>query len=279
MMAEVLALAKRDLVKWSRARYALVISFITPFFWLTLFGSSLNISGLFRVPIDVPAPIAQAFSEIAGRIVIQLFGTHDYFTYLAAGMLAVFILFTTMFNGMSLVWDRRFGFLNRLLVAPIRRESIFLSRVISGVVRSLIQVTVIFAISTIFGLGFGQGFSPAHVLGVLFALALLALGLASIFTAMATAISSHETLFAISNLVNLPLMFTSNALFPIRQMPFWLQGVANVNPITYAASTIRSLILANSSIDGLIPNYAYLTIFALSSLFIGALVSRRTLGS
>jgi ABC-2 type transport system permease protein len=274
IFGEVQALTGRELRRWFRAWYAVVITFITPFVWLTVFGKSFNFAGVFSVPGIVPPAFAEQFQELSRRIVTTIFGTYDYFTYLAAGMLAVFLLFTTMFNGMSLVWDRRIGFLAKLVAAPIRRESIFLSRVLSGVIRGLLQVTVIFAIALLFGLNLGTGFTPLHAAGVFVALALLAIGFASIFTAMATGITTHETLFAVANLVNLPLMFTSNALFPTSQMPDWLQAIARVNPITYAASTVRGLILVSLDSSALVLNYAILGGFALASLVLGAYLSK-----
>src|SRR3990172_10799223 len=160
MLQETLALTQREFRRWLRAWYAVIITFVTPLFWLALYGQSFNFANLFspaRLPPQFQA-FASSFAEVTSQMIRAVFGTEQYFAYAATGMLAVFILFTTMFNGMSLVWDRRFGFLTKLLVSPIRRESIFLSRMISGVIRGLLQVTVVFAIAALLGLQFAPGY-------------------------------------------------------------------------------------------------------------------------
>lgn len=278
MIGETYALTVRELKRWYRHMFAIVFTLITPLFWLGLFGKSFNLTSMFNLPSEVPPPIDPAiFEEFSKRIIVDLFGTQDYFTFMACGMLSILVLFTSMWSGMSIVWDRRFGFLNKLLAAPISTSSIVLSRVASSLIRGMVQVMLIFTAAVIFGLKLAEGFGPLHLFGVFAVLALLSVSLSSIFVAMAFKITSHETLVALANLVNLPLMFASNALFPLKQMPEWLQAIAKFNPITYTVEVVRGLVLANIDTTTLLFDLSVLVTFALVVSALGIFVSHKTL--
>jgi|GEM_PF-1134098 len=153
------------------------------------------------------------------------------------------IRFTTMWSGMSIVFDRRLGYLNRFLVTPIPRFSIVLSKILSSVTRALIQATALLIIALGLGLTLKSGVSALDIAILYAVIASLALSFSSIFTAVAIRITSHDLVISIANLVNLPLMFTSNAMFPIDQMPQYLQIVAKANPITHANIITRYYLL------------------------------------
>ncbi len=288
MMGETYALISRELKRFYRQRFAIVFTLITPLFWLGLFGKSLNLGGLFNVEpgtltqmaelLDVPLPkLSEAFSQAFESITGSLFGTSDYFTFMASGMLSILVLFTSMWSGMSIVWDRRFGFLNKLLVSPIPTSSIVLSKVFSTVIRGMVQVIIVFTAALFLGLRLAEGFGMINLLGIFSAVTLLSIGLSSIFVATAFKVTSHETLVAIANMVNLPLMFASNALFPLEQMPEWLQIIAKFNPITYAVSAVRGFIFMNLDQMQLLNNLIILAAFALVFSTMGILISHMTL--
>jgi len=254
---------------------------IQPVIWLGLFGKALNLTGLVNVDTSgLPPDVTRQFSQLVNEAVNSLFGTEDYFTYMAAGMLSTIVLFTAMFSGMSVVWDRRLGFLNKLLVAPIRRESILLAKMSSSVMRGLFQALLVFSIAFAFGLKLGNNFGPFDFLGMFSALFLLSLGLSSMFLAITIRIRSHETVIAVANLLNLPLIFTSSALFPVKQMPDWLQAVAQYNPITYATDSVRTFVLhSQAGIDmaTLAINFEFLIAFAAVFTVIGLVLAERGL--
>lgn len=270
MIEETIALTKREVKKWMKNPFLLFMMFIHPIVWLGLFGKALNLTGFVSVPPE--------FQDQFDIMIRETFsGTTDYFTYMAAGMLSVVVLFTAMFSGMSIVWDRRFGFLNKLLVAPIPRGSIVLAKVSSSVIRGMIQVLLIFGVAFAFGLQVGDAFGILDFLGVLAALFLLSLGLSSLFLAITIRIKSHETVIAVANLLNLPLMFASNALFPTKQMPEWLQTIAKLNPISYAADAVRTFILHSSTeFDAakVAADFQFLIGFALIFSLAGILIAR-----
>lgn len=278
------ALTNRELKKWYKNPFLLFMSIIQPIIWMGLFGKAMNISAIFTSnPITLPpnividpllrTQIEQALSNFSTQILEDTFGTVDYFSFMSVGIITFVMLFTTMFSGMSIVWDRRLGFLDKVLSTPVARGTIIMSKVFSAVIRSLIQAAIVLGFAFILGLTPVQNFNPLNVLGVFAALFLISIGLASIFIMIAIRSTKWETQMAVMNLLNLPLLFASNTLFPTSLMPNWLQVVAKVNPITYANDAARQLILQPLETTKLIFDFTYLSVFALIFTTIGILVS------
>ena len=237
MISETFALTVRELKHWYRVKMQIFVTLIQPIVWLGLFGQAFNLNKF------VPASQFQ-----------MIFGTSDYFSYMSIGMLAVIVLFTCMFGGMSIVWDRRFGFLQKLRAAPIPRSSIALSRIFATTIRAMIQMTIVLVIALLFvyvpgltGLTVSPSFNALDLVGLYFALFLLAIMFSSMFTSIALYVENQETLFGIINLLNLPLMFASAALFPTGMMPTWLQDVASYNPLTLAVDGARQFVFHTAS--------------------------------
>ncbi len=275
-MNALAALVSREMKKWYRRRIAILFTFVTPLFWLALFGKSMNLYKLFKIPDTVPPQFINIIQEAIDQIIIAAFGTKDYFTFLATGMFSVFILFSSMFSGMSLIFDRRLGYLSRLLVSPVKREIIFLSRVIASTIRNLLQFTALFIIALALGLNIGPGFGPANLLVMYIVLGILSIAFSSIFITVSLKIEEHDTAIAITNLLNLPLMFASNSLFPKEQMPIWLQIFAEINPLTHSNILIRTLVI-EGSISLPIVSLTYLITIAVIAIIIGIALSRKIL--
>jgi len=274
MMREMWALYVREMKHWYRIKIQIFMALIQPVVWLGLFGQAFNFSNLF--PGLPPGLI-----DMSGI----LSGAPDYFSYLATGMLAVIALFTTMFAGMSLVWDRRFGFLTKLRVSPIPRGIVPVSRMGSAVTRAVIQAIIVLIIALAFayvpglvGLTLSPDFSILDLLGIILVLTLLAIGFSCVFISVALAVENQETLFGLINLLNLPVMFASAALFPLSGMPGWLQAVAKVNPLTWAADACRTFAFHNPNpIFPVGQEVLFLSIFALVLVGICVMVARRLL--
>jgi len=281
MIDEIRALTTREVKKWVKNPFLLFMMIVQPIIWLGLFGKSFNLTGLVNIDTSgLPPYVTQQISQLINNTLNSLFGTSDYFTFMSAGMLSIIVLFTAMFSGMSIVWDRRFGFLNKVLVAPIRRASYILAKVSSSVLRALFQSLLIFSIAFAFGLKPGDAFGPLDMLGAFSALFLLSLGLSSLFVALTVRIKSHEAVMAVANLLNLPLMFTSSAIFPIKQMPDWLQAVARWNPISYSSDAVRKFILhsqAGLDITQLLVDFQFLIAFAAVFTIIGIVLANKGL--
>ena len=284
------ALTNRELKKWYKNPYLLILSIIQPLIWMGLFGRTMNISAIFtnyqitipQVPGVQPSDVAKVVVALSSqfnvtKIMENTFQTSDYFSFMSVGIVSFVTLFTTMFSGMSIVWDRRLGFLNKALSTPVARGAILMSKVFNAVIRSIIQAAIVLGFAFALGLQVGAGFTPINLLGVFAAVFLIGMGLSSIFIAIAIRSTRIETQMAVMNLLNLPLLFTSNALMPTSVMPDWLQPVTKVNPITYATDATRQLILYTINTQQLITDFAFLGVFAAVFSTIGIVLSWRYL--
>jgi ABC-2 type transport system permease protein len=301
------ALTKRELKKWLKEPIILMMAILQPVIWMGLFGKAMNIGNMFSsgnfgninmpnivlpgaalvpqyttgnvtIPGAVLSPLFQnAFGNLGPTIMQNIFGVADYFSYIAVGMISFIVMFTTMFSGMSIVWDRRLGFLNKVLSTPVSRGAIIFSKVLNASLRAMFQATIILALAVLFGLQVSSTFNPINILALYAAVFLLCAGLSSVFLALALRSTKWETQMAIVNLINLPLMFASNAFFPISQMPDWIQAIARVNPISYLTDAVRQLTVLELNTSSLMLDFTYLSIFAAVFSVIGIALSWRYL--
>jgi len=273
------ALTNRELKKWYKAPFILGLSLIQPIIWLGLFGKSMNLGALlngnsFNIPgLNIPKDV---LNKLTQQIMQSTFGTHDYFSFLAVGMLSFIALFTAMNSGMSIVWDRRLGFLNKLLSTPLSRGVIPMAKVLSSIIRGLSQAAIVFMLAILLGLDLSH-LTILGILGTFAALFVMMLGLSSIFVMLAIRSTSWESQMAIMNLLNLPLLFASNALFSAKFMPSWLQPVVRVNPISYATDISRQLLLGATGMASVAFDFAYLLCFAALFTTLGIYMSWRFL--
>lgn len=224
-MSGLIPLTSRELKKWYRNPIFLLTGLIQPFFWIALFGSALG-----------------NFGTYAGS---TLGGASTYITFIMGGVLTITSLFTAMFAGTNIIFDRRLGPLGRFLSSPIRRSSIVFSKIISSTGRILIQVVILIFAALLIpkGLKFGPGFGIADTLVLVCAVVLVAFIFSSIFSIIAIRLTRMETIFGIVNLVNLPLMFASYAMFPPLLMEGWIRTVALYNPVSWSSEAIRSVVV------------------------------------
>ncbi|WP_066375039.1 ABC transporter permease [Anabaena sp. CA = ATCC 33047] len=216
IVQETLALTRRLFIQLQRRPSTLLAGIVQPVMWLVLFGA------LFQ---NAPK---------------GLFGsTTNYGQFLAAGVI-VFTAFAGALNaGLPVMFDREFGFLNRLLVAPLAsRFSIVFASAIFIVSQSLLQAAVIVGAAAFLGAGLPDVAGLGAIALIVF---LLALGVTAISLGLAFALPGHIELIAVIFVTNLPLLFASTALAPLSFMPKWLQVVATLNPLSYAIEPIRYL--------------------------------------
>ena len=264
------ALTNRDLRKWYKNRIQLLISLVQPIVWLGIFGKALNFGSI----------ISQAGAGGDASAAIQkIFGTSSYFSFLSVGMLAMIILFTAAFSGMSVVFDRRFGFLNKALSTPVSRGAIVISKVLQSGIRSLIQAALVLIIAIALGMDVSH-FTVLGVFGAFVLLFLMAFALSSLFVTLALRSSDWQTQMAIINLLSLPLIFASNALFPVKIMPGWLQTVVKLNPVSYAIDGARQLLLGIPTANALysVPvDFGVITLFTVGLASISIVMSWKLL--
>lgn len=206
-----------------------------PLVYLLLFGQALNLGKLISGGDSNPSLLPPYF-----------LGAPDYYSYFSVGMVAFVVVFSSLFIGATLIFDQRLGVIKKSLAAPIRRSYIFSARLIGGMVQPLLLATVVFFLALLFNYipGLTGLTVTAHitVLSVLeIALAVISLGVlfASIFLAIGFVVTDPQSYFGLINLVNLPILFTSNALFPVYTMPAWLQTVSAYNPVSLAVNVMR----------------------------------------
>lgn len=213
---ETLALTKRLFIQLQRRPSTLFAGIIQPVMWLVLFGA------LFQ---NAPKGI---------------FGsTTNYGQFLAAGII-VFTAFAGALNaGLPIMFDREFGFLNRLLVAPLAsRFSIVFASAIFIISQSLLQTAVIIGAAAFLGAGLPDAAGLSAIVLIVFA---LALGVTALSLGLAFTLPGHIELIAVIFVSTLPMLFASTALAPLSFMPTWLRTVATLNPLSYAIEPIRYL--------------------------------------
>ncbi len=263
------ALTNRELKKWYQQPFILIMGIIQPILWLGLLGKAMNLGTM--IPTGIPGLNKDA-------IMLQTFGTTDYFSFMAMGMVAFTTVFTTAFTGMSVVWDKRLGFMNKVLSTPVSRSSIILAKVLSASVRAIVQAAIVAAIAFAIGpLVTGSNFAWWSILGVFAIVFLISVGLSSMFTALTLRANRMEMPQAIFQLITLPLMFASSAYFPIDQMPTWLQDIASVNPISYTIDAVRRLMIFSDGFGPLLLDFAYVGAFAVVVTIVCIVLSWRYL--
>ena len=191
-------------------------------------------------------------------------GGGSYIDFLAPGIIAQGILFTAIFSGIELIWDRQFGFLKETLVAPVSRMQIMIGRTMGGATIATIQGVIIFILTIVVGFRPSIYYLPMVVLTMFL--------LATFFTALGTAIASTLTDFQgfqlIMNLLVMPIFFLSGALFPINFAPSFLKTIAKFDPLSYGVEGLRHYLVGTNLLGGG-SNILVLTVLTFVVLIIG----------
>jgi ABC-2 type transport system permease protein len=219
-LAGIYALWYREIKVFQRERSRIVASIVNPVLWLLIIGGGL------------------------GSVVS--FGNVNYLTFIYPGILVQTVLFSAVFFGVYIVWDKKIDFLKEVLVSPLSRRSIFVGKILGGSTDTLLQCAIMLVIGYAFesvGILTGISFTPVSVaLAVLFLL-LVTTGLVAIGLIIGSMMESPEGFQLISSFLIFPMFFLSGALFPIENLPGWLAPFVLVNPATYAVDGIRGAFL------------------------------------
>ena len=176
--------------------------------------------------------------------IVDTGGSTDFRTFLYPGVLATSVLFTAAFAGISLVWDREFGFLREMMVAPISRASIIWGKCLGGALVATAQSLIVLALAGTVGIPYDIDLMLA-LIGCLFLGALL---LTSLGVLLSTRIKTIQAAMPLSQLMIMPMMFLSGSLFPIAGLPAWLAVLTRLNPLTYVVQPMRHLVLDHLSL-------------------------------
>jgi ABC-2 type transport system permease protein len=237
------ALWEREFKIFLRERSRIASSLINPVLWLFVFGGGLGSE--FNV------------------------GSVNYQTFIYPGIIVMTIIFSSIFYGAYVVWDRRLDFLKEVLVAPINRSTAFLGKALGGTTDGLIESTIILFLAPIFGISAGLSFALVYLL-----LFILIIGLVSVGLIIGSLMESPEGFGLISGFVTFPLFFLSGALYQLSNLPAWLSIITLLNPITYGVDAIRGLMLGTYKF-GLLIDGPVLVIFALAVIGIGTFTFKR----
>lgn len=228
--------------------------------------SRARIVGSLGQPLMFLIALGYGFSAIFRQA-----GAGNYINFLTPGIVAQTILFTAIFNGVELIWDRQFGFLKETMVAPVPRLNIMLGRTLGGATVATIQGIVVFFLSMIIGFRpFSWSLFPFAVL-IMFLIALM-------FTALGTAIATFMTDFQgfqlVINFLVMPMFFLSGALFPLQGLPGAIDTITKINPLTYGVDALRGAII-NTTHFGLLTDLWVLLVITLAVVAVGSYLFSR----
>lgn len=191
----------------------------------------------------------------------------NYIQFLAPGIIAMSILFTAMFTGIEVIWDRQFGFLKETLVAPVSRAQIMLGRTLGGATVAVIQGMIVFVVSLL------AGFRITNLLALPLALLFMFL-IASLFTAFGTAIASRledmQAFPVIMNFIIMPIFFFSGALFPLEGVSGPIEMLTQVNPLSYGVDGLRGTLSGGAYHLGLFTDLLVLSFLAALVFAVGS---------
>lgn len=207
---------RRELIRFRRDRLRMITTLMQPLLFLFILGTGL--SGLMKSAIP----------------------DFNYSTFLFPGVVTLAVLFTAVFSAGSIVWDREFGFLREMLVAPVRRWSIVVGKCLGGATVATFQGIVLLMLSGLVGVPY----NPLMFVLVIIELVLIALMITAFGTMIAARISSFQAFMAMTQMVLMPLFFLSGALFPLNNLPGWLEIVTRLNPLSYAVDLVRRTIFS-----------------------------------
>lgn len=214
------------------------------------------------------------FGEVMARVRGVAPGNVPYLDYLAAGILAQSALFVAIFYGISAIWERDLGVLQRYLASPAPRSALVLGKAISAGVRALSQAVIVYVLALL--LGVGIALNPLNMLGVA-ATIIVGSGLFSTLSLIiACIVKTRERFMGIGQVLTMPIFFASNAIYPLSLMPDWLRAVSHVNPLTYEVDALRSLMLKTGTSDyGLAMDFTILIASTAVLIMVAARMYRR----
>jgi ABC-2 type transport system permease protein len=195
--------------------------------------------------ITLPLLTLVALGAGFGRMPIPGLQSPNYLSFLLPGMVGMTILFGGVFSGMSVLWDRQYGFLKEIMVAPVPRVTIVIGRIASGSTTGVIQATVIAIVATALGVALPSfaGFALALVFMVLISVIFTGIGL--IF---ASRMKDEQGFGLIMNFLILPFLFLSGSFAPIANLPSWVRAISFIDPLTYGVEGLRASLLGSSMI-------------------------------
>ena len=241
--AAIYVLWLREMKRFIRAKSRIIGALAFPLFFLAFLGLGFRRMAIPGISEDV-----------------------NYISFLVPGILGMSLLFSSTFGGLSVLWDREFGFLKEIMVAPVSRVSIVLGRIAGGITTAMIQGLLILAISFLIGFRLASVFVLPMALVFMVLISVTFLGLGLIF---ASKMRDMQGFSIVMNFVIFPLFFLSGALYPLDNFPIWLRVLSYIDPLTYGIDGLRAIMIGQSSYPMLF-NLGIMIVFSLVMIILGA---------
>jgi len=209
---------RRELIRFTRTRSRILSGFVQPILFLFVLGYGL--------------------SPLVGST-----GGFDFTKFVYPGIVAMSVVTTAIFSAMSIVWDREFGFLREMLVAPVSRSAIVLGKTAGGATIATAQGTIMLVLAPLVGVRL----TPLVVVQVILIELLMAVSLTAFGVFVASRIQKLESFQVVMQLVLFPMLFLSGAMFPLSGLPVWLAVLTRINPLTYAIAPLRAVVFSAQS--------------------------------
>lgn len=230
-LAQCAAVAEADIRKLRHDPWELLVRMTQPALWLLIFGQVL----------------ARAHAIPTGPV--------GYLEFVAPGILAQSVLFVAIFYGVSLIWERDLGIVNKYLVSPAPRVALVFGRACASGIRGLSQAAAVYLLAVL--LGVQLRWTPEAIAGVVLMVMLGSAVFSTFSLIVACVVRTRERFMGIGQVLTMPLFFASSALYPLDAMPGWLQRVAAYNPLTYQVDALRHLMIVNApTAFGLLQDFA-----------------------
>jgi ABC-2 type transport system permease protein len=220
---------RREMIRFVNDRMRIVTSLVQPLLFLFVLGAGLN--------------------SFAGASSADF----NLKTFIYPGILCMTVMFTAMFSAASIVWDREFGFLREMMVAPVRRSSIVVGKVLGGATVATLQGIIMILIAPLVGVPYDL----TMILGILGLLLLLSASISAFGVMIAARITQMQSFMGIMQMIIMPMFFISGALYPVNGLPAWLTILNRFDPLTYAVDPMRKLIF--HFVDKIPPQLAHTT--------------------
>ena len=204
---------QRELIRFSQDRLRILTALVQPLLFLFVLGTGLS-------------------------TIVPSSGDIDFRTFVYPGVLCLAVMFTAMFSAASLVWDREFGFLREMMVAPVRRSSIVIGKCLGGATVASFQGIILLCLAW----AVDVPYDPALILGVFALQLLLAFSITAFGVMVAVRIKQMQSFMGLMQMIVMPMFFISGALFPVANLPAWLTVLNRLDPLTYAVDPMRRLV-------------------------------------
>jgi len=262
-LGDVYTIWLREFKRWTRSKSRIIASMAQPILWLLLFGTAFN--AMFT------GGISSGGTTMPGDEAV------DFTSFFTPGIVAMTVLFGSIFAGIGLIFDREFGFLKEIMVAPVSRTSIVAGKGLGGATGAVISGMLILVMATFIGAEFTPDIplALAAVLAVV-TVVLISLAFVNMGIAFATKIHNFEGFQMVMNFLVMPMFFLSGAFYPVDAMPAWLQTATYMNPLFYGVDALRHCF--NGSAAAALPlglDLAVMAGFAVATTAVGVVLFRR----